>query len=196
MRHLHAGRKLGVDHSHRKAMIRSLALALIERDAIRTTPARAKELRRYADKLVTWGKKGDLGSRRQLVKFLGSTKTKKAGSNRVRLAMERLYTELVPRFMDRNGGYTQILKLGARRSGDNAEICIMRYLPEEMKAGTKSTKKGKSAKKSKKSKKTAKTAAKATKSKKTAKTSKTAKKKKTTSKSNKASDKGAKKKKD
>ena len=129
MRHLQIGRKLGVDHSHRIALLRSLTLALIEQDAIKTTPARAKELRWWADHVVTLAKKGDVPSRRRIVQLLGSTQTSKPGENRVRLAIEKIYEELVPRFKSRIGGYTQIIRLATRRAGDNAELCVMRYLP-------------------------------------------------------------------
>ncbi len=129
MRHLHSGRKLGVAPHHRRALIRSLTLALIERDSITTTRARAKELRSYADRIITFGKKGDVSSRRQLLKILGTTQTKTPGENRVRGALEKVYSVLVPRFTTRPGGYTQIFHLARRRAGDNSEMCLMRYIP-------------------------------------------------------------------
>lgn len=129
MRHLHTGRKLGVDADHRRARLRSLSLALIENDAIRTTPARAKELRWFADRIVTLAKRNDLAGRRRIVQILGSTQTFRTGHNRVRLAVEKVYSDLVPRFKTRNGGYTQMLRIARRRAGDNAELCLMRYLP-------------------------------------------------------------------
>lgn len=131
MRHLHTGRKLGVSPHHRKALLRNLTLALIEKDAIQTTPARAKEIRWFADRVVTLAKRGDVHGRRTIVKLLGSTQTQHSGENRVRNAIDRVYTLLVPRFEGRNGGYTQILRLAPRRAGDNAEMCLMRYLPDE-----------------------------------------------------------------
>ena len=141
MRHLHSGRKLGVSSPHRKALLRSLTLALIENDTIQTLPSRAKELRWYADRLVTLAKRGDLASRRQIVQILGSTETNRPGENRVRLAVERIYSSLVPRFKNRNGGYTQLIRLSPRRAGDNAEMCIMRYIPAPDPKGTKQKKK-------------------------------------------------------
>ncbi len=131
MRHLHTGRKLGVAPHHRKALLRNLTLALIEREAIQTTPARAKEIRWFADRVVTLAKRGDVHGRRHIVKLLGSTETKVPGQNRIRTAVDRIYTLLVPRFKDRPGGYTQIFRLAPRRAGDNAEMCLMRYLPDE-----------------------------------------------------------------
>lgn len=111
-------------------MIRSLALALIEKETIRTTTARAKELRPLADRLVTLAKRGNLAGRRRIVQLLGSTQNTTPGENRVRSALENLYTSIAPRFKDRAGGYTRIVRL-RRRPGDNAEICVMQYLPSE-----------------------------------------------------------------
>lgn len=129
MRHQHSGRKLGVDHSHRIALLRSMTLALIEHETIRTTPARAKELRWYAERIVTLAKKGDVASRRRIIQLLGSTQNTRPGENRVRNAIERVYTQLAPRFKDRPGGYTQMFRLALRRPGDNAEMCLFRYIP-------------------------------------------------------------------
>lgn len=129
MRHLQIGRKLGVNSDHRKALLRSLTLALIENDSIKTTTARAKELRWYAERIVTLAKRGDVASRRHIVKLLGSTRTIVPGKNRVRMAIDRVYSDLAPRFQTRPGGYTQILKLATRRAGDNADMCMIRYIP-------------------------------------------------------------------
>lgn len=147
MRHLHAGDKLGVLPDHRRALIRSLTLALIENDQIRTTPRRAKAIRWYADHVVELAKRGDVASRRRIVQLLGSTETKVAGQNRVRLAIEKVYSDLAPRFKTRTGGYTQFFRLLERRRGDNAELCVLRYIPgEEKKEDKKDSKKGKSEK--------------------------------------------------
>lgn len=135
MRHLHTGRKLGVSPHHRKALLRNLTIALIERETIKTTPARAKETRWFAERIVTLAKRGDVSGRRHIVKLLGSTQTNIPGENRIRNAVARVYSELVPRFQTRPGGYTQILRLAPRRAGDNAEMCLLRYIPgEETKA--------------------------------------------------------------
>lgn len=112
---------------HRKAMMRSLTLALIEQDRIKTTPARAKEVRRLAEKIVTLGKKGDLAARRRVVRLLGSTRTNKPGTNRIRLALDRVFNDIAPRFKTRNGGYTRFIRVG-RRPGDNAEVCLMEFV--------------------------------------------------------------------
>lgn len=129
MRHAHSGRKLGRSPEHRRATLRALTLALIENESIQTIPSRAKELRWYAERAVTLAKRGDVASVRQLVSMLGSTQTNVPGENRVRNAIEKVKKDLAPRFKDRQGGYTQIFRLATRRAGDNAEQCIMRYLP-------------------------------------------------------------------
>ncbi len=140
MRHLHAGRKLGRSPEHRRATLRSLTLALIEKESIQTIPSRAKELRWYAERAVTLAKRGDVASVRQLIVMLGSTKTNIPGENRVRNAIEKICKELAPRFKDRPGGYTQIFRLSTRRAGDNAEQCIMRYIPGPEESKSKKTK--------------------------------------------------------
>lgn len=128
MRHGKAGDKLGVLPAHRKALLRSLALSLIEHERIQTTPRRAKAVRPLAERIITLAKGESLGSRRRIIQLLGATVTHD-GSNRIRLAVARVYNEFVPRFKDRNGGYTQIFRLTTRRAGDNAEQCLMQYIP-------------------------------------------------------------------
>lgn len=145
MKHMEAGRKLGVGPSHRRALLRSLTLAILEQDSIQTTPARAKELRWFAERIVTLAKRADVSSRRRIVQLLGSSQSQKGRENRVRSAIERVYSDLVPRFKTRNGGYTQILRLAMNRVGDNAEQCIIRYIPEDD-AGKDKSKAKKSAK--------------------------------------------------
>lgn len=138
MRHLNSGNKLGVDGPRRKALLRGLTLAILENDSIHTTRARAKELRWWAEHAVTLAKRGDVSGRRQLIRLLGSTETIIPGKNRIRLALARLYAEITPRFKNRSGGYTQIIRLARPRAGDKAEMCIFRYIPsteEEKKKG-------------------------------------------------------------
>ncbi|NBT59096.1 50S ribosomal protein L17 [bacterium] len=138
MRHAKAGDKLGVLPSHRVALLRNLTLALIEHGKIKTTTRRAKAMRWYAEHVVTLAKRGDLASRRQIIKLLGSTETGKPGHNRIRLAIDKVYSDLAPRFKDRQGGYTQIFRLADPRVGDCAPMCFIQYLPgaEETKAKT------------------------------------------------------------
>ena len=108
MRHQKAGRKLGRNSSHRKAMFRNMVTSLIDLGGIITTDAKAKELRRVADRMITLGKKQTVAARRQARRFV-----------RTDSALARLFNDVAPRFMQREGGYTRIIKLG-RRKGDNA----------------------------------------------------------------------------
>jgi len=157
MRHAKAGDKLGVLPSHRIALLRNLTLALIEHGKIKTTTRRAKAMRWYAEHVVTLAKRGDLSSRRQIVQLLGSTHTGTPGQNRIRLALDKVYSDLAPRFKDRNGGYTQIFRLAVPRVGDCAPMCVIQYIP-----GTETNPKGKeSAKTTAKPKKEARTSEKA-----------------------------------
>ena len=113
MRHLKKGRKLGTDASHTKAMLHGLAIALFTNDRIKTTEARAKEVRPLVDKIITWAKKGDVHSRRLALAELGD-----------RDLVHKIFSEIAPRFEGRDGGYTRILKLGPRK-GDAAPMVIM-----------------------------------------------------------------------
>jgi large subunit ribosomal protein L17 len=115
MRHLNQGRKLNRTSAHRKALFRNLVLALVKHERIKTTDAKAKELRRYADRMVTLGKRGDLAARRLAFAFMQS-----------RDAVKRLFDEIAPRFKERNGGYTRVIKFGFRR-GDAAQLSIVEF---------------------------------------------------------------------
>lgn len=106
-------RKLGVKTSHRVAMLRNMTTDLIINGRVVTTVTRAKELRRVAERTITLGKKGDLHARRQAAAYLYDKK-----------AVSKLFEEVAPKYKDRNGGYTRILKLGPRR-GDGAEMAII-----------------------------------------------------------------------
>ena len=113
MRHGKAGKKLGRDASHRKALYSNLAGALITHGRIETTEAKAKAVRPYAEKLITLGKRGDLHARRQAMAELRSNDV-----------VHRLFSDVAPRFADRDGGYTRIVKLGPRQ-GDAADMAII-----------------------------------------------------------------------
>ena len=113
MRHLKKGRKLGTDASHRKAMLRSLATALLTNERIKTTEAKAKEARILCEKLITLGKRGDMHARRQAMGELGDKEL-----------VRKLFDDIAPRFEGRDGGYTRILKLGPRK-GDSAPMVIL-----------------------------------------------------------------------
>ncbi len=120
MRHRVSGRRLGRSSSHQKAMFRSLAAALITHEHIETTDARAKELRRVTDRLVTLGKKGTLHARRQAYKFLNDHQL-----------VQKLFDEIAPRFSDRPGGYTRLIK-SRIRFADQAPMTFVRFVDSAM----------------------------------------------------------------
>ena len=103
MRHRKAGRKFSRSGAHRRAMFRNILTSLVIEERITTTDAKAKEVKRLADKLITIAKKGDLHSRRRAISKLGSKD-----------AVAKLFDNLAPRFKSRMGGYTRILKTGTR----------------------------------------------------------------------------------
>ncbi len=115
MRHLKDGRKLNRSAAHRKALMRNLVKALLQREQIRTTDAKAKELRRWADRIVTLGKRNTVHARRLAFAYLGSRKL-----------VQRLFDEVAPRFQGRAGGYTRVLKIGVR-SGDAAPLSLVEF---------------------------------------------------------------------
>ena len=116
MYHQISGRKLGRTTDHKEAMIKNLVTSLILHERITTTEAKAKELRRYADRIITLGKKGDLASIRRAAR---SVKSKEA--------LGKLFKELGPRFQGRNGGYTRIIHYRSRK-GDGAPLVIMEWV--------------------------------------------------------------------
>jgi len=123
MRHARAGKKLGRDSAHRKAMYSNLAGALIEHGRIETTEAKAKAVKPFAEKMITLGKRGDLHARRQALSALRSNDV-----------VHHLFAEVAPRFSEREGGYTRIVKLGQRK-GDAAEMAYLELVDHEPGAG-------------------------------------------------------------
>ena len=119
MRHARAGRKLGRDSAHRKALYSNLAGALIEHGRIKTTVTKAKAVRPYAEQMITLARRGDLHARRQATSFLRS-----------RDVVHKLFADVAPLFKDRPGGYTRIVKLGPR-PGDAAEMAYLELVDEE-----------------------------------------------------------------
>ena len=120
MRHQRAGRKLGRDAAHRKALYANLTASLIEHGRIKTTVAKAKEVRPVAEEMITLGRRGDVPARRQALKFLRSQDV-----------VHMLFSDVGPRFADRPGGYSRIVKLGPRQ-GDAAEMAYLElvdYVP-------------------------------------------------------------------
>jgi len=122
MRHNKSGRKLGRNSGHRNAMMRNMVTSLIEHGRITTTDSRAKELRKLVDRMITLGKRGDLHARRQVSAVI-----------RTRQVVAKLFDQIGPRFKDRPGGYTRIIKLGSRL-GDNASQSIIELVEEEFTA--------------------------------------------------------------
>ena len=121
MRHQRTGRKLGRDSAHRRALYANLTAALIEHGRIKTTEAKAKEVRPIAEKMITLGKRGDLAAHRQAVAFLGS-----------KTSAHKLFADVAPRFAERDGGYTRVVKLGPRQ-GDAAPMAYLElvdHVPE------------------------------------------------------------------
>ena len=121
MRHRVAGKKLGRTTAHKKAMFRNMVTSLILNDRIETTLPKAKELKRWADKMITLAKKNTLHSRREAMKVLKD-----------KSALQKLFSTLVDRYTNRAGGYTRVLKLGYRH-GDKAAMAAIEYLTAEVK---------------------------------------------------------------
>lgn len=111
-------RKLGRPTAHRKAMLRGMVTLLLENGQVETTLTRAKEVRSIAEKMITLGKKNTLASRRAALAYI----TKED-------VVTKLFNEIAPKYAERQGGYTQIFKIGARR-GDAAEMAIVRLIDE------------------------------------------------------------------
>lgn len=113
MRHRKDGRRLGRTTPHRRAMVRNMVTSLLEHERIVTTTPKAKEVRRVVDKMITLGKRGDLHARRQALSFIQDKKV-----------VAKLFSVLRDEYMERNGGYTRIIRTG-NRLGDAAEMAIL-----------------------------------------------------------------------
>jgi large subunit ribosomal protein L17 len=120
MRHAKAGRRLGRKTSHRIAMFRNMVTSFFDHEKITTTDAKAREIRPIAEKLITLGKRGDLHARRLAASYIRDPKT-----------VAKLFTQIAPRYQERDGGYTRIIKLGIR-PGDNSEISIIELVEESL----------------------------------------------------------------
>jgi large subunit ribosomal protein L17 len=131
MRHLVSGSKLGKQPAHRRAVLRNLVTNVIERERITTTIARARAARPLVEKMITLGKRDTLHARRQAAAFLQTTD-----------ATKKLFAVIAPRFSDRPGGYTRIVRVGWR-IGDGAELAILELIGSELKKKDKKTKKEK-----------------------------------------------------
>jgi large subunit ribosomal protein L17 len=118
VRHGVSGRKLNRTTSHRSAMFRNMVSSLLQHERIYTTIPKAKELRRWADWMITLGKRGDLHARRQALATI-----------REKATVYKLFQELAPRYQNRQGGYTRIIKVGFRR-GDGAPMCMIEMVTD------------------------------------------------------------------
>ncbi len=113
-------RKLGVDNKHRRSMLANLTKDLVMNGEIKTTETRAKEVKKLVDKMITYGKKGDLGSRRRALAFFHNDKT----------VAKKVFDELASKYKEREGGYSRIVKLEERR-GDGALIVSLKLVEEK-----------------------------------------------------------------
>lgn len=129
MRHGVSGRKLNRSTSHRFAMFRNMVTSLLRHERIFTTVPKAKELRRWCDWMITLGKRGDLHARRQAMALL-----------REKNVVHRLFVELAPRFENRQGGYTSIIKVGFRK-GDAAPMCLIELVTDSSQGAKKAKQK-------------------------------------------------------
>lgn len=120
MRHNKSGRRLGRTTSHRIAMFRNMVTSFLTHERIVTTDAKAKELRPIAEKMITLGKKGDLHAIRQAASFIRDKET-----------VTKLFSTIAPRYKERTGGYTRIIKLGIR-PGDAAPLSVIEFVEEEI----------------------------------------------------------------
>ena len=136
MRHKVAGRRLNRTSEHRLALRRNLVSSLIERETVSTTMAKAKEAKMFADKMITLAKDGTLPARRRAIALLGDRdiidyedgKAVKKGT-----IIGKLFSELGPRYLDRSGGYTRIIRLSLRRLGDSGQLVLLQFIgPDEV----------------------------------------------------------------
>ncbi len=145
MRHRMGGRQLGRNSSHRKALFRTLVTSVLDKERIETTIAKAKEIRPMVERMITFGKRGDLAARRIAAAFISSNDV-----------VKKLFDTIAPRFKDRNGGYTRIIRTRTR-IGDGAEMALIELLgapAAEAAEKTKEEKKKGQANKGKEEKKT------------------------------------------
>ncbi len=147
MRHRVAGRQLSRDTEHRIAMRRNIVASLFEHETISTTIEKAKEIKPFAEKLITLAKKGTLAARRRAIAILGNRDIVKEENRELvkkGTVIGKLFSDIAPRFLDRPGGYTRIIKLAKRRLGDNGRLVLLQLVGKE--EGTKKERKAASKK--------------------------------------------------
>jgi len=131
MRHRVAGRKLSRTKEHRLAMRRNLVASLFEHETISTTIEKAKEVKPFAEKLITLARQGTLAARRRAISMLGNrdiVEHEEGGPVRKGTVVGKLFSEIGPRYLDRPGGYTRIIRLSLRRLGDNGELVLLQLV--------------------------------------------------------------------
>ena len=133
MRHRVGGRKLQRTSSHRAALFRNMAAALIKHEQITTTLAKAKELRPYTEKLVTLAKKNTLHARRQAMAYLFAVNREADGNVGKLTPVHKLFTEIAPRYAERNGGYTRVVRT-RKRDGDKAQLAVIEFVESDVQA--------------------------------------------------------------
>jgi len=144
MRHRVSGRQLSRNTSHRAALRRNMAAALFQHGAIRTTVAKAKELRRFVEKLITHAKKNTLHARRIVISAMGQDHPMFGPDEEMldKTVVQKLFDEIAPQYADRPGGYTRIIRLAERRIGDAGEQVIIQLVEEGKTAAVSSASKG------------------------------------------------------
>lgn len=130
MRHQQSGRKLNRTPAHRKMLLRNLVTALFEHERIQTTAIKAKEMRSLAERLITFAKRGDLHARRQAARKINDPQV-----------LRKLFDEIGPRYSERPGGYTRLLRLSGLRKGDGAELAILELVDTTVRPKSLDTKK-------------------------------------------------------
>ena len=130
--HMIRGRQLSRDTEHRKALRRNLVQSLFEHGKVRTTLPKAKEVKAFAEKLITLAKVGDLNSRRRVISYLQDRRLVDDEQEFTgQTVVQKLFTDIAPQFKDRQGGYTRIIKTADYRIGDAANIVLLQLLSEE-----------------------------------------------------------------
>ena len=146
MRHRVAGRQLSRTSEHRLAMRRNMVASLFEHETISTTMPKAKEVKGFAEKLITLARRGTLAARRRAIAMLNDRAIyeDRDGQNvRTGTVVGKLFSEIGPRYLDRPGGYTRIIRLSKKRLGDNGQLVLLQLVGQEKSSGKKKEKKEK-----------------------------------------------------
>ena len=149
MRHRVAGRELSRTSEHRLALRRNMVASLIEHETISTTIIKAKEIRPFAEKMITLAKQGTLAARRRAISILGNrdiVEQAEGEQKKVGTVIGKLFSDIAPRYLERAGGYTRIVKLARRRIGDGGQLCLFQLVGQPKKEES-APKKKKAAKK-------------------------------------------------